>query len=679
MNSNPTPKMNFLLPGILQTRLDLIIQTIPRFWEQKHYSHFTYQGVAHSRRVYYKVIDIAQQLAEDSSLSSDEAFILAAASWLYEIGFQSQNLKPPLSFDFQPGREYSFSQLLEIRSNKHLLTERLIWDSLRNNYKGIPIYLGLLPPVDDYIRCIVEVCKWCSDEPLTNAPDIRAVHGQNIRLGLLSAILRLADKLYIDGARIDLSVLPKFHLPRHEFARWAVYPYVQTLPIENKQIRFFYSLPESKNDLLGNIRAIIESPLQSNANEEMLYLWDRGLHLTLHNTPIVSFDQFENYHNPIEQEVISALQEIGPIKQTSIEYTGKTTTGVTLNTIKSNQINSFHNPKISVSLLTQVYPTAYCYHLDASSYPFVKVHIDNNDDNTQDVTLRVKAFIEDKSDLAVTTLNINKGKQTSISLLPLLKQAALKQLTEICPASLQIVVDMLLPQAQTLYDQSTIIHLQASNTAVLGVSNSDGTIIDLTDYLAAWVTPRHSEIEKCLRKAIEYHQDRRFIGYQGASTLTEAAGIVREQARAIYLMLKQTVGLTYINSTFSLGANANQITQRVRLPRESLATGGAANCIDGAVLFASFLEIASIEPLIIIMPGHAYVGWRVWRGTESYEFLETTMIGYSDFDSAQKVAQELYDKAVFKGYFKHNLFSQNEFARIIDVSRCRSRGIYPFE
>ena len=203
--------------------------------------------------------------------------------------------------------------------------------------------------------------------------------------------------------------------------------------------------------------------------------------------------------------------------------------------------------------------------------------------------------------------------------------------------------------------------------------------MDLADYLAAWVTPRRPEIERLLRAAAERHPDRRFVGYQGAASLAQGAAVVREQARAIFAGLKEDAGLVYVNSPLSLGAEAGQIAQRVRLPSESLAAGGSANCLDGAVLFASLLELTAVDTLLVIVPGHAFAGWRVWQGIDRYEFVETTLIGYADFDAAQASAQASHDDALMRGYFKRGLFDPAGFARVVDVTACREKGIHPLE
>ena len=336
-------------------------------------------------------------------------------------------------------------------------------------------------------------------------------------------------------------------------------------------------------------------------------------------------------------------------------------------------------PGVAVALLTRIVPTAYCHHLDASAFPLVTVTLDNTGQGCANATLCVSATIEGYSDEAIARPRVAQGEQARVSLLPVLQPAAVATLNEMRPATLHVTVEQIAPTARTLYDQTERIYLHPRDTALLAVKAPDGSITDLTEYLAAWVTPRCPEIEHLLRRAAEHHPARCFVGYQGASTLAAGAAVVRAQARAIFTALKQDADLAYVNSPLNLGQQAGQVTQRVRLPTESLAAGGSANCIDGTVLFASLLELASIDPFIVIVPGHAFVGWRIWRGVNRYEFLETTMIGSGDFDAAQQAAQTRYDDVLAKGYLSRGLFDPGGFARLIDVAVCRAQGIAPLE
>ena len=90
-----------------------------------------------------------------------------------------------------------------------------------------------------------------------------------------------------------------------------------------------------------------------------------------------------------------------------------------------------------------------------------------------------------------------------------------------------------------------------------------------------------------------------------------------------------------MDSVIDFGTRPGQITPRTRLPRESLRHK-STNCIDGTVLMASLLEAASLQPAIVLVPGHAFVAWETWDGTDEWDYLETTMIASHDFEEARQ-------------------------------------------
>lgn len=87
--------------------------------------------------------------------------------------------------------------------------------------------------------------------------------------------------------------------------------------------------------------------------------------------------------------------------------------------------------------------------------------------------------------------------------------------------------------------------------------------------------------------------------------------------------------------TFSLEGAVNQ---RGRFPRQGLQDD-EASCIDGALLFASLLEAASLSPAIVLVPGHAFIAWETWKQKNQWRFLETTMIGKATFEEACRSAE----------------------------------------
>ncbi len=167
---------------------------------------------------------------------------------------------------------------------------------------------------------------------------------------------------------------------------------------------------------------------------------------------------------------------------------------------------------------------------------------------------------------------------------------------------------------------------------------STGKWNDLTAYLGAFVTPNAPEIMSYLRKAVEKRPQKRLVGYQ-VSPEKAAAGLridkeeVASEVKAVYEALAES-SVTYINSVIDFTPESGTASnQRVRVPRESLADR-SANCIDGTLLIASLLEAISLNPAIVIVPGHAFVGWETWKNNNEWRYLETTMLSTDSFDAA---------------------------------------------
>ncbi len=64
----------------------------------------------------------------------------------------------------------------------------------------------------------------------------------------------------------------------------------------------------------------------------------------------------------------------------------------------------------------------------------------------------------------------------------------------------------------------------------------------------------------------------------------------------------------------------------MRLIDESI-NNGQANCVDGAVLFASLLRKIDIEPVLVSLPHHCYVAFYLDRERTQLVGLETTLLG----------------------------------------------------
>ena len=152
------------------------------------------------------------------------------------------------------------------------------------------------------------------------------------------------------------------------------------------------------------------------------------------------------------------------------------------------------------------------------------------------------------------------------------------------------------------------------------------------------------------------------LGYQGDPDLVPA------QVASLYQSLREAE-IVYVNSVIDYGAPAGTMTQRARLPRESLAQR-SANCIDGTLLLASLIEGSSLNPAIVLVPGHAFLGWEKWFGSDEWQFVETTMIGSAEFDAACTSGQRLFEQ--------FEKFSRDKI-KLHSLQELRTRGVWPME
>ena len=146
--------------------------------------------------------------------------------------------------------------------------------------------------------------------------------------------------------------------------------------------------------------------------------------------------------------------------------------------------------------------------------------------------------------------------------------------------------------------------------------------------LAAMVTPHDPAVEELIRVAADYHPYG--LMTSGYHSEHDESGSVWDRLEAIWRAEDEYYDLTYISTWVSFAPGA---VQRIRMPADVLKEK-SGNCIELALLYASAAEALDLEPAIVLVPGHAYVGVRTDDVNANYYFIETTLIGYSDFQGA---------------------------------------------
>jgi len=193
--------------------------------------------------------------------------------------------------------------------------------------------------------------------------------------------------------------------------------------------------------------------------------------------------------------------------------------------------------------------------------------------------------------------------------------------------------------------------------------------------IAAFVMPNHPVLVPVLRRASDKLDilSPALSGYQ-----RKDKDFVKNQMKAVYMALKE-LEITYVSAPPSF---FKPIGQRLRLV-DDVVTNRLGTCIDTSVLFASCLEAMDLNPLIILVEGHAFVGCYLEDGgcdnpvitdfdfmvemcqRDLIEFIETTAVTRG----ANLVYEEAVDRAV------ETLF-EGGFQCALDIKRLRDE-IHP--
>lgn len=183
--------------------------------------------------------------------------------------------------------------------------------------------------------------------------------------------------------------------------------------------------------------------------------------------------------------------------------------------------------------------------------------------------------------------------------------------------------------------------VRSINECLLGYIDSRMKFHDTGQFFAAYVNEDNPQIDRLLREALDSRIVNRFWGYQSKSV-----DLVDKQVYALWYVLQKR-GFKYSSiSNSSLSSNV-VFTQRVRTFDDALLSA-QINCVDGSVLFASLLKAINLNPVLVRVPGHMFVGYYTDASHRNIHFLETSMIGdvnLDDFFPEEKLDSTMMGKS----------------------------------
>ncbi|MCB0158802.1 MAG: hypothetical protein KDD83_11780, partial [Caldilineaceae bacterium] len=260
--------------------------------------------------------------------------------------------------------------------------------------------------------------------------------------------------------------------------------------------------------------------------------------------------------------------------------------------------------------------------------PLVTVTVANAGAQTRrlQVDLDVKRF----GDAETHVVTVQPGTSEQQHFAPTFDHKLLAALAEVTPATIHVAVRDL--DADRPLGQDTL-HVQLLPVHSAPLSSLDpqtGQRIDQTRFLGVFITEGDAALNRIVATATDLlPPGRQMIGNRG--------GDPDVLVEAIYNALAaRNIGYAHLAIDINPAA-ATQASQRIQLPNEVLqAEKPVANCLDGALLFASLLRRIGLETAIVLVPGHALVGWRPIGKDDDWRYLDTTKLGEATFAQAQQ-------------------------------------------
>jgi hypothetical protein len=216
--------------------------------------------------------------------------------------------------------------------------------------------------------------------------------------------------------------------------------------------------------------------------------------------------------------------------------------------------------------------------------------------------------------------------------------------------------------------------------------------VDLSWIFAAYVDEHDVAVNAILDAAQKSGIVDKFTGYADADPRA-----AYRQIWAIWQALAEH-GIHYSSADPAIERGPHIFSQHVRFLSKTWVDR-SANCIDGSVLLASLLQRIGLRSFIVLVPGHAFVGFYTDADAQHAAYLETTLLGASvaapaklpafatgmTLTQANRSSLAGFAAALAAGRAHHARVARKLDGRhrpdyaVIDISAARAFGIQPIE
>jgi hypothetical protein len=167
--------------------------------------------------------------------------------------------------------------------------------------------------------------------------------------------------------------------------------------------------------------------------------------------------------------------------------------------------------------------------------------------------------------------------------------------------------------------QQVTIDLRPLDEALYFVREGQDSV-DLSFIFAAYVDEHDPVVDRVLDLAQGSGIVSRFTGYADA----DPDAVYRQAWAVWHALAARAIRYSRVDPAIERGPNV--FSQRVRLLADTY-NDRSANCIDGSVLIASLLQRIGLRSFLVLVPGHAFVGFYTDADGHGAAYLETTLLG----------------------------------------------------
>ena len=197
-----------------------------------------------------------------------------------------------------------------------------------------------------------------------------------------------------------------------------------------------------------------------------------------------------------------------------------------------------------------------------------------------------------------------------------------------------------------------------------------GEYFDNMGLLSCYVTPEDPIIKYYTQKVQE-----KVLKGEDASVGNKEKEGVRFMSGIYYATLISHMVYSGTSGVPAKIDDVSSLIQSIRLPREVI-TGKTGLCIELSLVYASIMMNAGMDPIIFLIPGHAYPGFRM---NGQYYAIESTGIGGEGMGSRMSTDQALQTGMKNLNEFFQKLSTGDDRYRIVDIRECVNKGAVSME